>query len=96
MTSFADFQQLFDKLADKLCRFGVIAVDGKGQSPCGNPHTFQAFYKAKVFIVRAEESGEGFLAIGRNVDLPWLVYRIFPPMPVALTNYEPMHPARRT
>ena len=78
MTSFADFQELFDKLAYKFCRFDVIAVDGKGQSPCGNPHAFQAFYKAKVFIVRAEESGEGFLAVGWNVDLPWLVYRRFP------------------
>lgn len=96
MTSFADFQELFDKLAYKFCRFDVIAVDGKGQSPCGNPHAFQAFYKAKVFIVRAEESGEGFLTVGWNVDLPWLVYRRFPPMPVSLTNYEPMHPARRT
>ncbi len=78
MTSFADFQELFDQLAYKQCRFAVIAVDGKGKSPCGNPHAFQPFYKAKVFIVRPEESGEGFLAIGRNVDLPWFVYRRFP------------------
>ncbi len=78
MTSFADFQELFDKLAHKLDRFGVIAVDGKSQSPGGNPHAFKAFDKPKVFIVRPEESGEGFLAIGRNVDLPWFVYRRFP------------------
>lgn len=95
MASFADFQELFDEPARKLDRLGVIPADGKRQSPGGNPHAFKAFDKPKVFVAWSKEAGEGFLAVGRNVELPWLIDRIFPPKPVICTKQESKLPGLR-
>ena len=73
MTPPADFQKLDKQFFRLFDGFGLRAADGNAQPACGDPYIQQAFDELEILVAGAEQPGEGFLAIRRNMNLSRLV-----------------------
>ena len=69
----ADLQKLDEQLFRLFNALGLLAADGNAQPSGGNPDIQQAFDELEILVAGAEQPGEGFLAIRRNMNLSRLV-----------------------